>query len=127
GHHAYRRMILESLGDEARVETIAALAVMMGLVKFDNGSYFATDEELSGINEVASRFESEVIDGTLIRRIEKTFFDVDSVHWQKALTGNSGEAPIVFTLRRRELPEPVPASWMISDIDDDKVQVSIRG
>lgn len=127
GHHAYRRMILESLGDEARVETIAALAVMMGLVKFDNGSYFAADEELSGINQVASRFESEVIDGTLIRRIEKTFFDVDSVHWQKALTGNSGEAPIVFTLRRRELPEPVPASWMISDIDDDKVQVSIRG
>src|SRR5690606_14400707 len=68
-----------------------------------------------------------VIDGTLIRRIEKTFFDVDSAHWQKILTATTGEQPIVFMLRQRELTEPLPASWEVTDIDGDKVEVSIRG
>ena len=39
GHHAYRRMVLESLPVQDRQETIAGLAVMMGLVCYENGGY----------------------------------------------------------------------------------------
>lgn len=127
GHQAYRRMILESLDHKARAETLTALAVMMGLVSFQGETYVTSQGESLSLVDVAERFADEVIDGTLIRRIEKTFFDVDSAHWQKTLTATTGEQPIVFTLRQRELPEPLPVSWEVTDIDGDKVEVSIRG
>ena len=39
GHHAYRRMVIESLPAQERQDTIAGLAVMMELVTFENGHY----------------------------------------------------------------------------------------
>ena len=39
GHHAYRRMVIESLSVPERQETLAGLAVMMGLVSCEAGEY----------------------------------------------------------------------------------------
>ena len=36
-HHAFRRTVLESLDEQARQQTLAGLAVMMKLVKFEDG------------------------------------------------------------------------------------------
>ncbi|HEY8940812.1 MAG TPA: beta-ketoacyl synthase, partial [Cellvibrio sp.] len=47
GHHAYRRMVIESLPTQARQETLTGLAVMMGLVSFVDGEYRdSTDQAL---------------------------------------------------------------------------------
>jgi len=123
GHQAYRRMIMESLSVDERQEMLAGLAVLMGLITYENGFY--RDElglELN-LSEIESRFGESVIQGTLIRRIEKTFFDVDAAFWQKhAVLG--GDKPLVFEMRRRDLPEPVPESWTLADIDEDKVRVT---
>ena len=65
-----------------------------------------------------------MLEGTLIRRIEKTYFDVDAAHWQKnAVLGAMGES-LVFEMRRRDLPEPVPANWQLTDLDEDRVRVT---
>lgn len=125
GHHAYRRMVIESLSPEVRQETLAGLAVMMGLVTFTEGAYRDQAGEVLDLATIETRFGAEILDGTLIRRIEKTFFDVDAVHWQKSATLSRGEVPLVLEMRRRDLPEPVPAEWQLEEVDDDRVRVTV--
>lgn len=124
GHHAYRRMVIESLPMQERQETLAGLAAMMGLVRYENGQYQNEAGEALSLAQIETEYGAAVLDGTLIRRIEKTYFDVDAAHWQKNAVLGSGDEPLVFDMRRRDLPEPVPAGWQVKDLDDDRVQVS---
>ncbi len=124
GHHAYRRMVIESLPDVARQETLAGLAVMMGLVSYVEGAYRDSADQTLGLADIEARYGEQILDGTLIRRIDKTFFDVDAAHWQKSATLGSGDAPLVFELRKRDLPEPVPSDWQVEDVDGDRVRVT---
>lgn len=124
GHHAYRRLVIESLPEESRQETLAGLAVMMGLVSHVDGAYRDSADQVLGLADIAARYGEQVLDGTLIRRIDKTFFDVDAAHWQKSAALGSGESALVFELRKRDLPEPPPAEWVIEDLDGDKVRVT---
>ncbi len=124
GHHAYRRLVIESLPMVERQETLAGLAVMMGLVHYTDGSYQdATGKKLT-LAQLEEQYGTAVLDGTLIRRIEKTYFDVDAAHWQKnALLGANSE-PLVFEIRRRDLPEPVPCDWQLLELDEDRIRVT---
>lgn len=124
GHHAYRRMVIESLPDYERQETLAGLAVMMGLVVFSDDAYRDVDGNSLGLAEIESRYGAQVLDGTLIRRIDKSFFDVDAAHWQKSATLGSGNSPLVVEMRKRDLPEPVPTDWQVEALDDDRVRVT---
>jgi len=125
GHHAYRRMVIESLSLQDRQETLAGLAVMMGLVKYENDAYVSLDGRVLNLAQIESEYGVAVLDGTLIRRIEKTYFDVDAAHWQKnAVLGATG-SPLVFEMRRRDLPEPVPEDWQIADLGEDRVQINV--
>jgi acetoacetyl-[acyl-carrier protein] synthase len=123
GHHAYRRMVIESLPVQERQETLVGLAVMMGLVKYENGQYQNESGEALTLAQIESQFGPAVLDGTLIRRIEKTYFDVDAAHWQKNAVLGSGGEPMVFDMRRRDLPEPTPINWQVQDLDEDRVRV----
>jgi acetoacetyl-[acyl-carrier protein] synthase len=124
GHHAYRRMVIENLPAQERQETLAGLAAMMGLVKYESGQYQNEAGEALSLAQIESEYGAAVLDGTLIRRIEKTYFDVDAAHWQKNAVLGSGDEPLVFDMRRRDLPEPVPANWQVKELNDDRVQVS---
>lgn len=127
GHHAYRRMVIESLPAQVRQETLAGLAVMMGLVFYVEGAYRDAADQTLDLADIEMRFGEQILDGTLIRRIDKTFFDVDAAHWQKSATLGTGDAPLVFELRKRDLPEPVPVDWQIEDLDGDRVRVTTAG
>lgn len=126
GHHAYRRMVIESLPESTRQETLAGLAVMMGLVSYIEGAYRDVADQPISLPEIEVRFGEQILDGTLIRRIDKTFFDVDAAHWQKSATLGAGDAPLVFELRKRDLPEPVPGEWQLDDLDGDRVRVTTK-
>lgn len=124
GHHAYRRMIIESLPAIERQETLAGLAVMMGLLVFIDNQFQDPAGRSYSLEQIEIEFGAAILDGTLIRRIEANHFDVDAAHWQKtAVLG--GDAPIVFEMRGRELPEPVPADWSVANIDGDRVRVTV--
>lgn len=124
GHHAYRRMVIESLPTQARQETLTGLAVMMGLVSFVDGEYRDSTDQALDVADIETRYGEQILDGTLIRRIDETFFDVDAAHWQKSATLGAGDAPLVFELRKRDLPEPVPSDWRVEGVDDDRVRVT---
>jgi len=97
---------------------------MMGLLTYNNDQFQDADGRIYSLSQVETELSAAILDGTLIRRIEKTYFDVDAAHWQKSAALGGGE-PIVFELRSRELPEPVPADWTIEDIDGDRVRVTV--
>lgn len=125
-HHAYRRMVIESLPEKDRQETVAGLAVMMGLVGISDGQYIRieNDQPLT-LGEIEAEFGLAVMDGTLIRRIERTFFDVDAAHWQKSAILNPDSGPLVFEMNRRDLPEPVPDTWTVEELESGRVRVAV--
>lgn len=125
-HHAYRRMIIESLSKTERDETLLGLAVLMRLVNFKDGVYHAADGEQYNAQQVVETFAEEILAGTLVRRIDKQYFDVDAMHWQKSVTLDSVGAAI-FETTARQLPEPLPASWQVEELDSGRVRVSIAG
>ena len=131
-HHAYKRMVIESLPANEREETLLGLATMMKLVRFENGRFIdnaiESNQQTLTPEEVVERFSEQILNSTLIRTIEKSHFDVNAVHWQKNVTMHSAEkAGICFELTRKQLPEPIPSNWQLTDIDKNRVSVEIIG
>ncbi|SDI84838.1 acetoacetyl-[acyl-carrier protein] synthase [Pseudomonas delhiensis] len=127
-HHAFRRTVLESLDAAARQETLAGLAVMMKLVRFEDGHYLdAADGARLDLAAIERRHAAQILGSTLIRRIEKQYFDVDAAHWHKNLTLEASDAqPLSFTTTRKQLPEPLPANWSVEELADNQVRVTLH-
>jgi acetoacetyl-[acyl-carrier protein] synthase len=127
-HHGFRRTVLESLDNAARQETLAGLAVMMKLVKFEDGHYRSSAEGDSlSLGEIEQRYSAQILESTLIRRIEARYFDVNAAHWHKSLTIEADAAsPLSFTTQRKQLPEPLPANWSVEPLGDNEVRVTLH-
>lgn len=125
-HHAFRRTVLESLPDAERQQTLAGLAVLMKLVKVENGEYRDADGQPLDLAAIEQRFGEQIVAGTLVRRIEKTHLDVDAAHWQKNLTvtGEAGK-PFSFITLAKQLPEPLPTDWVVEPLNDSDVLVTV--
>lgn len=107
GHHAYARLVESRIGAPARERMLEALRQVQG------GD--------------PTRSESELLAGTLIRRIERAHFDPDAVPWNRRITTGSHDTPTTFELSRRGLPRPLPAGWQLEEIDETRVRVTARG
>lgn len=125
-HHAYRRMILESLSPEQRQETIAGLAVMMGLVSYNNGVYSDDQGNKYSQAEVEAKLADEVTDGTLVRRIGKQYFDVDNVVDFTDVTVQNVQQS-TFELARTKLPKDIPDNWTVEEVNARTVRVTVDG
>ncbi|PKM28904.1 MAG: beta-ketoacyl synthase [Gammaproteobacteria bacterium HGW-Gammaproteobacteria-11] len=125
-HHGFRRTVIESLPVAERQETLAGLAVLMKLVKVEDGRYLDADGQTLQPAEIEARFGQQILDGTLVRRIEKNHLDVDAAHWQKNLTvtGEAGK-PFSFITLAKQLPEPLPSDWMVERLSDTEVMVTV--
>ncbi len=124
-HHAYHRIIWESIDTARRQRTVTALAAMMNLGYVKDGELCRPDGsafDTAGLVEL----ESAVLDGTLIRRLEVARFDPDQV------SGNI-ELPIVaddihsnrITVAASDLPDPLPPGWEVLDSRDGKVSIAL--
>lgn len=125
-HHAFRRMVIESLDSQCRQETLAGLAVMMKLVRVVDRQYQTPEGLPLSLAELETRYTDQIIAGTLIRRIEKNHLDVDAAPWQKNLnlTGTAGK-PLEFITLRKHLPEPLPSDWIVEELNETDVQVTL--
>lgn len=126
-HHGYRRTVIESLPSEARQETLASLAVMMKLVRWQDGCYRNPEGESLSLSAIEQRYGDAILNCTLVRRIESAYLDVDAVHWHKCLDVQATETPLTFIVSLKQLPEPLPSNWRIEPLDEQKVRVSIHG
>ncbi|MBQ4836725.1 MULTISPECIES: beta-ketoacyl synthase [Pseudoalteromonas] len=125
-HQAYRRIVLDKLDNDARADTFLGLATLMNLVSVDGDNLVTHHGDVISKSEVEAKVGEQVIAGTLIRRIEKNHFDVDATHWQQKLTITANtEQGIRFTCRKKDLPTPVPSSWVVEEVDAKTVNVHV--
>jgi acetoacetyl-[acyl-carrier protein] synthase len=125
-HHGFRRTVIESLPAGERRETLAGLAVMMKLVRVEGDDYIDSEGAPLTPEDIEERFGQQILDGTLVRRIEKRHLDVDAAHWQKNLTvtGEAGK-PLSFITLAKQLPEPLPSDWAIEHLNQTEVLVTV--
>jgi acetoacetyl-[acyl-carrier protein] synthase len=107
-HHAYRRMVIDALPAQQAASTWQSLAALMGL------SWDGSAQQQQMLRE-----------GTLIRRIESSHYDVDAVAWNRRMVAHSEDFPMSFRSQRKHLPEALPPGWTITPVDDLHVHVEI--
>lgn len=105
GHQAYSRMVFESLGLAEKKATVTGLAALMG-AKLDD--------------------EAAVLDGTLVRRLEKRFFDPDAAPGVKKLPSmEAGKGVNQYLVSGKELPKPLPEGWTAEPLDEGGKQFRV--
>lgn len=107
-HHAYRRMVIDALPAADAERTWRALAALMNI-------------DFDGSEAVRQRLQA----GTLVRRIEKSHFDVDAIPWNRRVVAHSEGYPMQFRTQEKQLPEELPAGWTVKPLDDRYVHVEI--
>jgi len=125
-HQAFRRMILESLPTEEQIDTVVSLACLMAQVTKEGEDYRDQQGALLSALEVDQRFRQEVLNGTLIRKIE--LFDPAKVpgHKKISLTEDANQ-PVQFSMLKRDLPKVPPQDWEIRDLENGTVEITACG
>lgn len=130
-HHAYQRLVIETLSVQQRQAVLADLAVLMGLVRPCDGelmSFIDGQGRSLDLAQLEAQYSQVILQGTLVRRIEKTYFDVDAVHWQQNITLNTDtNTPITFEISKKHLPQTLPDDWQVDELDNKTCKVTLTG
>ena len=124
-HQGFRRIVIDKINAEAREETFLGLASLMKLVTLQDGHLVDQQGNVIAANEVEAKLGQQILDGTLIRKIEKNHFDPDATHWHQKMHVRPIDTTITFELRAKELPHPLPHAWQVTDIGEGKVHIEI--
>ncbi|MEL7110346.1 MAG: beta-ketoacyl synthase [Pseudomonadota bacterium] len=132
GFQSYRRMVLNCLNKDDQTDTLCGLAVMMNLVTAnDDGTYAPTNEQSNDLaltrDGVVERYKDIILNGTLVRRVETSHFDVDALYWQSNAALEPASGPVSFQIVKDKLPLNPPDSWRIETIDDTTARVTVDG
>ncbi len=122
-HQAFRRMVLESLSVAEQQQTVVSLACLMARVTKEGQGYRDASGQLLTASEVDSRYRADIINGTLIRRIES--FDPARVPGNKKISLTQAQgSDITFTMAKRDLPKSIPRDWQVRDLDDGTAEIT---
>ncbi len=125
-HQAFRRMILETLPAEEQVNTVVSLACLMAQVTKEGETYRDQQGAALSAAEVDQQFRQQVLDGTLIRKIE--LFDPANISGHKKISfTDSPDQAVQFNMLKRDLPKVPPKSWQVRDLEDGNVAVTATG
>lgn len=131
GHHGYRRMVISSLSAAHAQQTHASLAALTGKVSKPGQHWLdaagAPVDYASHLGAIGAGLEQD----TLIRQLENNLFDPEQllVHHRINLAASAG-APFSFEIRRKHLPDPVPAGWSVvaaTSLEDDMLKIEVAG
>ena len=127
-HQSYQRMVIDSLSEKKRQETLQGLAVMMGRVQYIDGQFQDKSGQPLSVEQVVEVYEKDILKNTLVRRIDKQYFDVDNVPLRQDIDLSIIPNQVIqFELKKRQLPTPIPSSWQLTDVDEKRVKVCIKG
>ena len=122
-HQAFRRMVLESLSPAEQRQTIVGLACLMGQVQKQGDQYVDPQGTVFSAEQVDAEFRAQVLDGTLVRRVES--FDPAAVPGNKKISFDHPEGEqIVFKMVKRDLPSRCPEDWQVRDLGDGNVEIT---
>ena len=136
GHHSYRRLVIDALPSSQKQATYHSLAALTGQLKKSEGRWTDGEGVEVNLDEYLSQLGPTLKQGTLIRGLENNLFDPDLLPYlRNADLGSPSDRPLEFTLRKKDLPTPLPAGWSVSDADiagrvrvsaADNVEVSLK-
>lgn len=124
-HHAYNRIVYDSLDDAAQRRTVLAISAMMNAAFERDGRL--VDASGKPLDDAASAaLESRALEATLIRRLENGRFDPDAVGGNAALALVNGAGhDNRVSIAAKQLPSPLPPGWRVSDDRDGIVTVEL--
>ena len=126
-HHMYNRLIIDSLNQQKAEQTCIDLAMHMTLIEYKNGVYLNRRGDVIEPQKVMGRYHQMIREHTLIRRIEKSHFDVDAVPFHRRATlAPTASLPITFLLKKENLPAQMPIEWQCVAIDDNLVEITVN-
>lgn len=102
--HGYRRLVIDDLDSRVRATTEAALAQLM-----------------NGADPLAQR------EGTLIRRIEASAFDIAAVPWNRQVTLSADQGPVTFETGLVRGTEGLPRDWSMQPLDNGRLKITTGG
>jgi len=126
-HQGFRRIIIDKLNAEARQDTFVGLATLMNLVTVENDNLLDEQGNIVAKQDIEKIYGQKILEGTLVRKIEKNHFDPDATPWHQKITMQQADNAICFEMRKRDLPVPLPATWKVTDLEDKQVRVEIEG
>ncbi len=106
-HHAYRRMIHEVLSEKDLAPMFKGLASLM--------------------NKENASDRQDMLDHTLIRKIETQTIDLENTKIHRKTTLQSDKEAIKFQTKKRQLPTFIPANWQVEEIEGGMVNVTVTG
>lgn len=125
-HHAYRRLVLDSIDAPSRTETLLDLAIITGLAISENGTYKTQTGEFASTEELVNTLEPQLLNSTLIRRIEAASFDVENVVFNKPASLINEEG-FSFKLRKRQMPVKIPENWDVQETAPGTFLIEVSG
>jgi acetoacetyl-[acyl-carrier protein] synthase len=111
-HHGYKRMVESALPEQTMAPTWECLAQMM---------------QLDTSNGLSPELIEKIRKGTLVRRIERSLFDVEAVPYHNKAEISGGSDGMKFSARRFQLPKVLPDNWDVIDENGKEVTVRITG
>jgi len=126
-HQGFRRIIIDKLNAEARQDTFVGLATLMNLVTVENDNLLDEQGNIVAKQDIEKIYGQKILEGTLVRKIEKNHFDPDATPWHQKITMQQADNAICFEMRKRDLPVPLPATWKVTNLEDKQVRVEIEG
>lgn len=127
-HHSYRRLVLDSLGQEDALATRASLASLMGLLSKRDGKWCNGSGQPVDFGPYLQSLDPVLKAGTLIRQLEDNLFDPQRVLYHKRATlSSAGDKAFSFVIRKTQLPDAIPLNWQLSEHSTGEVRVDIQG
>ncbi|WP_416885383.1 beta-ketoacyl synthase [Marinospirillum sp.] len=126
GHHAFRRMIFDQLSPDEQQRTLLSLASLSGVAEQVADQQWRTPEGQLNTQALMARYQEQLLDQSLIRRIHPDWFDVQAHPATQALELKPGDQPLTFRLKRRQLPERLPLGWQVVPLSATEVEVQVN-
>ncbi|PMR72134.1 beta-ketoacyl synthase [Billgrantia endophytica] len=124
GHQAFRRTVIDALTDDDQQTLLLGLAALMGLGSHRDGAWHDVHGQSVSPATLAERCRGQVLDHTLIRRIEDPRFHDDGLPGNRRASLELG-SELTFRIRRRQLPERLPATWQVREVDRHVLEVTV--
>ena len=124
-HHAYRRLVIDTLGTADRDNLLTGLATLMGRASWNNGSLQHPDGSPIGADTLRRLIAPQLLNDTLIRKIHPDWFDVEHMPFNTAAHLIPSEQGCIFQIRKRHLPTTIPDGWEITDLGKGMAQVQV--
>ncbi len=125
GHQAFRRTVLDVLPEAQQANTLLGLAALMRLASRDaDERWHDASGQLLDAQTLVAQTRDHILNHTLIRRNEDPRFGAEGIPGNRRAS-LALETPLTFRLRRRELPDDLPPTWQVREIDRQQLEVTV--